>query len=330
MPALNEATQTGVYESWEEAIANVEAPNTPFMTLLKKTKKNSDARVTSSQVESYNKPRTTGVPDGVDANQPSSQTRGLIDSCIQKTWQQPAVTDISQEMDVHGITDEMAHQIEQALVVSKHSIESSLLSEWDMNDTEPGLRTRGAFSYLQTAAQATRPVPAGYRPSGRYTGTLANFTEAAFKALAISAYKERNAKANMLGLVGIDLKGVFDTWLSYRDTVANKLQVQSLNMDAAAKTYLECVDRIEITSCSVDLMVAPFLRYSLADEAEPTAGTHLSGLFVVPDMWNFNYMRAPRVVRLPYQGGGHKAIVDAIFELRCLNPLGQFSAVIDS
>lgn len=330
MPALNEATQVGTVESWEEVVVNADAPNTPFMSLIPKTKKTNDSRITSSMVKSYKKPRTTGVPDGLDANNPTSNPRKMIDSCIQKTWQEPAVTDISQEVDVHAVTDEFAQQVADAMEVVKHSIEASCLSENDMCDAEPGLRTRGAFSYLQTAPQATRPVPDGYRPGARYTGTLANLTETVFKGLAQTAYKERRKKMNMLGLVGIELKEAIDTWLSYRDNVNNKHGIRCTNQDASDKTFIECVDRLEFSSCTIDLMLSSFLRFGLADEAEPAAGSDKSGIFIVKDMWSFDFMRAPRVVKLPYLGGGHKAIVDAIFELRCRNPLGQFSAVIDS
>jgi len=330
MPALNEATQVGTVESWEEVIVCADAPNTPFMSLLPKAKKTSDNIITSSQVKSYRKPRTTGVPDGQDANNPTSKPRKLIDSCIMKTWQEPAVTDIRQEVDVHSVTDEFAQQIADAMELTKHSIEASCLSANDMNDSEPGLRTRGAYSYLSPTAQATRPVPTGYRPAAQYTGTAANLTETAFKALCQTAYKERRKKVNMLGLVGIEQKELFDTWHSYRTDISGKHGIRSVNQNASDRTFIECVDRLEFSSCTIDLMLSSFLRFALADEAEPVARRDKSGIFIVKDMWSFDYMRAPRVVKLPYLGGGHKAIVDAIFELRCLNPLGQFSAVIDS
>jgi hypothetical protein len=175
-------------------------------------------------------------------------------------------------------------------------------------------------------------VPEAFRPAAaqQYTGTLANLTETAFKAMASSAFKERKGPAKMLGVVGIDLKEAFDAWLSYRTDVSGKLQIQTTNQDAKSKTYMECVDRIVLSSCEIDLMVSSFLLYSSSTTAEESASTHKSGLFVVKDMWSFDYMRAPRVVKLPYLGGGHKAIVDAIFMLRCLNPLGQFSAKIAS
>ena len=47
-------------------------------------------------------------------------------------------------------------------------------------------------------------------------------------------------------------------------------------------------------------------------------------------MCGLAYTRLPRVKRMEYQGGGHKAIVDAIFMLMVDNPLTMMPALINS
>ncbi|GEM_PF-4820270 len=335
MPQVNESTQVGVVDSWEPVLANVDSGNTPFISMLPKVKKTSTDRITHSQVEQYPHPSTEGVPDSKDATEPESNGRDTVDSVMQKSWHQPATSDISQEMDVHAVTDEQAHQIATWMTVLKRSMEASCLSDHEARDydnigNDEGYKTRGAYKWLESAAQTIRPVPEDFRPGGRYTGTLADFDQGELKSLMETAALERKGKADMIGLVGLKLKGKIATFLRYQDDVASRHGIMTTNIDASAKTYIECVDRIETDGATIDLMVSYFMRYSQAKKAIPTNGTDLSGLFLVKDMWGLDYIRAPRVWKKPYMGGGHQAVVDVIFMLRCKNPLGHASAVIDS
>lgn len=335
MAALNEDTQVGVVDSWEEVVANADAGATPFKSMLKKSKKTSNARVTNSLIEDYPEPSTEGVPDGKPSTNRESGARKSVDSVIQKVWHEPAVTDITQEMDVHAVGDEMAAQITKYMEVLARSIECSLLSDHECRDfddigNDVGYKTRGVGKWLETDAQSIRPVPDGFRPGGRYAGTLADWDPDELETLSTIAALERKGRANMIGLVGLELKAKIAKFLRYQDDVETKHGIMTVNADQAPKTYIDCVDRIETDSASIDLMVSFFLRYTQAKKAVPTAGSHKSGYFLVKDMWTLDYIRAPRVWKKPYDGGGHAAVVDAIFMLRCLNPLGQFSAIIDS
>lgn len=333
---VNEEVQVGVPESLVELIANADSGTTPVMSMMKKSmKKTSEDDLTSWQVKQHRKPNLKGTPDLQDVSTFNHNPRKKLYGIRQKSRDGVAVGDLASLNTVAGISDEMVEQTDEAMVVIARSIEARILSNHDCRDEDDGSEgkeTRGAGSWLDKDEQGTLPVPTDYRPAAaaRYEGTFADFDEDALKALATSAYKERKGKAKMLGIVGIDLKAKLDGWLSHRDDISGKHAVLSVNQEASSKAYVECVDRIELSTCDIDLLVSNFLFYTNEEEGEPTVATDKGGLFILKDMWALDFARDIRLMQLENKGGGDRAYVDAVYTLECLNPLGQFSAVINS
>ena len=109
--------------------------------------------------------------------------------------------------------------------------------------------------------------------------------------------------------------------------MSGKEPVRQFNQDAESKALANIIDRLVLDTGTIDLMASAHLATDAAT-GEDTAATHRSGLFIDMDMGGLAYTRMPRAFKLPYGGGGHKVVIDAIFMLMMDNPSGCFSAYI--
>lgn len=326
MATMFEKDQVGKYESWEEVVANIEAELTPFTSMIPKGMKPADV-IHNWLSEVFGNVDQKGIPDGKDADTFNSQARKRLQGVIQKIWHNVAISDIAGEVKLHGVKNELAHQIAVAMKMLKRKLEMRCSSDLECNDQDDGTNgyaTRGAGKWLDPSEQATLPVPASLRPStdvSKIDIALNTVTEAMFKGMIGANFKVVNGDTHYTGLVGIDLKNVFDNWTAYQDTVSGKTAVRSLNNSPQTKQLIQVVDRLQFSGGTVDLHPTNWLFRDI--NGAETAYTHRSGLFLKKDMWKLHYTRAPRVKPLENKGGGEKRIVDAIFLLTCLNPLGQ-------
>lgn len=326
MATMFEKDQVGKYESWEEVVANIEAELNPFTSMVAKGTKPADV-IHNWLSEVYGDVDQKGVPDGKDADKFNSQARKRLQGVIQKIWHNVSVSDIAGEVKLHGVGSELARQIATAMKMLKRKMEMRCCSDLDCNDQDngtDGYETRGAGSWLSPSEQSNLPVPSDLRPStdvAKVDVALDTITEAAFRTMISANFKVTNGSNHYTGFVGIDLKDVFDTWTAYQDTVTGKTAVRSLNASPQTKQLIQVIDRLQFSGGTVDLHPTNWLFHDINGAA--TDYTHRSGLFLQMAMWKLHYTRKPRVKPLENKGGGEKRIVDAIFMLSCLNPLGQ-------
>lgn len=333
MPAYYEADQEGKRESLADIIANVQPEACPVLAMMPKRKKPNQS-LHEWQVEAYPDTGHTGVPDGLDAETFTHIARERVRNRRQKMWYLPAVSDMAEETVIAGLkSGEMSHQIARGMTMLARMMESRLLSNNDnLADTgAQGNETRGLHQWIQNGAQALNPVPADFRtPSAAvYSGTLANFTETQFRTQCAANYKERKGQSKMTGLVGVDLKQEMTLWSVYTDDVSNKTQSRTFNQDAKSRALINVIDRLVMDTGEYDLHLTTF-QYKNRTTGADTAQTHRSGLFLDMEMCGLAYTRMPRVVKLEYRGGGHKAIIDVIILTMVDNPLSGMACKIAS
>lgn len=335
MAAAFESEQAGKKQSLADIIANAVSADTPYTSMAEKRKKPKQPKH-SWQVKTYQQTGHLGVLDGKDASSFDSNPREEISMRAQKTWRLPAVSDFAGETEIAGLGSggEMAEQIADAIILVKHQIEKRCLSNEDCkidNGASQGNETRGAFQYINDSAQALYPIPEGYRTPAAsiYTSTLALFTEAAFLTMNRSAYKQRRGVKDMHAFLGVDLKAGFTDFSKYSDTVASKTACRDFRQDAKDRTLIVTVDKLALDTGDLDLHLSSYL-YTDPTTGADNAQTHRSGIFADMDMVGLAFTRMPRVLRLQNQGGGEKAIVDAIFLHMMDNVLGMMAAKIAS
>lgn len=329
MPAYYEADQEGKRESLADIIANVEAATTPVTAMLAKRQKPNQS-LHEWQVEAYPTVGHLGVVDGVDAENFTHNPRSRVQNRRQKVWYLPAVSDLAEETAVAGLKGgEMGHQIAVGLTVLGRIIESRVSGNDDCqtDNGSVGNETRGFHQWIQNGAQSLYPVPADFRtPSAAvYSGALSSFTEARFRTMNAANYKERKGTGKLDGFVGVDLKQEMTLWSVYSDDVSNKTQVRSFNQDAKSRALINVIDRLVLDTGEIDLHLTSYQYKDRTTGADATHLTHKSGLFLDLEMCGLAYTRMPRVVKLEYRGGGHKAIIDAIILTMCDNPLSAMA-----
>lgn len=334
MAQVFEQTQVGKRESFADLIAVAESEKTPYTSMLPKRKRPNQMDH-SWQMKGYRVAGHQGVIDGVDATNFNSTPRERVHCYSQKIWDPVAVSDLAEEAEVAGVgKGEMAAQIADAFVTAAQIIERRCLSSYDtLAQSAPvnGYETRGAFSWLATAAQATFPVPAAFRPNANqlYSGTLAAFDENALLGMARAAAKRRKGPTTLKGIVGIDLKAKFNDFTRYDATVGSFTNIRRFNQNADDRQVINIIDRVVLDTGTIELHPSFFL-YTDKTDGSNTAYTDSSGVFIDMEMASLAYSRLPRVFKLQYAGGGYKAVVDAIFLHMQDNPVGGFSATINS
>jgi hypothetical protein len=133
----------------------------------------------------------------------------------------------------------------------------------------------------------------------------------------------------MNGFLGITLKNKFTNFSFYQPNVNNLTPIGQFTQEAKSKKFIKAIDNLVMDTGEVDLHPTSFL-YTDPDTGADTAFTHKSGIFVDMTMCGLAYSRKPRVIRKPYDGGGQKAIVDAIFLNMFDTVLGMMAAKIQA
>ena len=128
----------------------------------------------------------------------------------------------------------------------------------------------------------------------------------------------------MHAFLGINLKAKFTDFSKYTDNVANETPVGRFNQDADSKALVRSIDKLVLDTGVVHLHPTTFLWTNAVDGTD-SVQTHNSGLVVDMDMCGLAYTRMPRVVKIPYLGGGQKAVVDAIFLHMADNVVGMMA-----
>lgn len=320
-----------------DTIFVAESEKTPFARLLPRGKKPVQM-LCSWPVQAYPRRGFGGTVDGTDISSFNSVNRDTIEAygmwMMTEGWMVSKLANLTAAAGV-PVGKEKAHQARMDALVLAQMIERQLLSDSDtVLESRPGTAyvSRGAFSWLQSGAQTTKPVPASYRPSSScvYSGALASLTATQFENMLEAAANAKRAPVNLTGYVGISLKRQMTDW-AVHDTEASATDkaLRSYTISASEKKLIRTVDMFEFDSGSVVTFPS---WYALCDSStgENTAYTSKSGIFVDLDMWELCFMEEPASYEEPQKSGGPRGYNSAVYILKCLNPLGQMMVKTNS
>lgn len=326
-----ETELVGKRQALADLIANIEAPSTPYTSMLQKRTRPLNQPF-SWQAEVYPDAGHEGVEDGRDVENFDTVPRHLLQCYSQKLWRNPAVSDFADEAEVAGASGgEMARQKAIAMIILKRKIEARCLSASDTSLSGKTYETRGLFSWISSSAQTTFPVPAAVRtPAAQiYSSTLAAFDEADFATMCASSFVQKKGPVDMDAFLGIYLKQAFTEFTSYQADKTNFTPVRSFNNSGDAATYTKTINFLKTDTGDYRLHTSAWLRKTASTGAD-AAGTHLSGAVVDMNMAGLAYTRLPRLTPQENRGGGPRAICDAIVLHMVDNPLAMMKMEIDS
>lgn len=333
MPGIYDADKTAALRVLElgDTIFIAESEKVPFSRLLKRGDKPKQMLATWP-VQAYPTRAFGGTLDGTDMTSFTHTNRDALEAygmwLRTDGWQVSKLSNLTATAGV-PVGKEKAKQATDDSLIMAQMIERVLLSANDQTAESGGTpyRVRGAFSWLSPSAQTVKPVPAPYRPgsASQYTGAIASLTATLFENLLEQAATEKKGPVNLTGYVGIDLKRKMTDWAVHdSDFSSTNAALQSYNINASEKKLIRTVDMFQFDSGSV----MTFLSWYLActeGTGETSTYSPKSGLFVDLDMWELCFHQAPQSYELEDQGGGPRGYHDAVFMLKCLNPLGQCS-----
>lgn len=324
---------SGLREDLSDVISVVDAKNTPFISTARKGSDITNANVYSFQADKYNDPSFDGVLSNSDVTtfDDPSKNRALLSARAQKYRRTVMVDDFSQHAsDVAGIGRKklLADGIAKSMVEIKRDMESSFCSSRE-SQAQAGAdpyRTRGLFKWVDSAAQTDLPVPADYRtPTGSIkTDAVADVTEAKVQELLQSVYSQSGQVDEMVLLCGPALKRRFTEFTRFTTGAAGAgLSIRTFNQSADSKRIVSAITFFEGDFGSLRLVNSLFLRKDASATAQEG-----SGLVLDMDKCEIRFARRPRMVELEDQGGGPRALIDAIASVTCLAPqgMGKFTA----
>lgn len=317
----------------EKVLRRLNSDKTPFASMLPAEKQLTSMK-SEVTVKKYQRKGHAGVHDATDATDFNTNLGDTLACYAQKEWYNVGVSDLTDatESGTAKVMEELGIQIDEAYVTLKQAIEARALSDGESavedKSTTP-YRTRGFMKWAQATAQSHDAVPAAYRPAAAqiYAGTLAAFSEDELAAMVKALYKSTRGQAQELdAFLGIELKAKFSEF-TRTQPVATGYEGTRRYQAADEKVITNVVERVVMDGATLDLHATPNLLLD-QDTGADSAGTHMSGLVVDFNMLSLGYVRPPNHKLLPELGGGKKAIVDAIFQLRCKNPLGLMAMKI--
>jgi hypothetical protein len=304
-----------------------ESDKTPFSRLVKRGKKPVQM-LSEWPLQAYPRQGFGGTVDGTDKTSYDKTNRSPVDAygmwMVSEGWM---VSKLAQLTQTAGVKNEQAKQAADDSLMLAKKIERQLLSDVDTQAEGNGnpYLSRGAFSWLSPTAQATKPVPAAFRPSAAcaYTGAIADFLPGSLEAMLKAMSTAKMGPVDLTAFCGIELKSQMSSW-PQKQYPANGGQVAQVqyNMDMTEKKLMSVVDFFEFDAGKVNTIPSYYLACNAAN-GEDTAYTPKSGVFLDLSMWELCFLQEPTSWIEPQKSGGPRGYHDAVYILKCLNPLGQ-------
>jgi hypothetical protein len=107
-----------------------------------------------------------------------------------------------------------------------------------------------------------------------------------------------------------------------QDDVGSQTAIQSFNLNASEKKFMQIVDFFQFDAGVVKTLLSWYMLCTTTT-GENSAYTTRSGAFLDLSMWEIAFLQAVQAYMEPPKSGGPRGYHDAVYILKCLNPLGQ-------
>lgn len=324
MAQLVEINQIGKREDLRDFISIVDMKDKPLLGMLPKLPDQKNMLV-SWQADAYATPVSTGIADGqdVDSFENAAANRGLLQNYGQKFRRTAMVGDLAENVsNVAGASaGELARSIDKKLEEIARDMEFAFGGDQDAQletGTPVPYKTRGLGTWVQVAAQTTLPVPATFRTptASIVTGINSNLTESAFRTQLQSIYTQLGKRSNLGMVCGPGIKRSVSDFTA--SGPASSSVLRSYNADLSDHKVTTNVTIYEGDFNTVEV----YSSLLVGGNTDPTNAAVVNRAYLLaPEITGMSYNRAPRVMKLPDQGGGPRALVDTICCLVIKNPL---------
>jgi len=324
MAGLLEKDQIGKREQLADLILIADEKECPLTAMIPKGRKPTNT-LARWQVDAYETPDTTGVVDGQDVTDYENPGRNRAELSVycQRKWRPVMVSKMAEDVSVvaGASAGEMARAVRKKIEELRRDIEATIGSDNDtaVDDATTPYKTRGLGEWIKATAQSTLPVPTAFlTPAASINTTaMASLTEALFKGVLQSVYEQRGKAQNLTLVVGTALKTAITAFTNYKGGDTNTWAViRAFTQEADSKHITS-----NVTLYDGDFNQVAILPSLLLASGTPSAPTR-RGYVLDMDLLEMAFNQTPQVSPLPDMGGGPRKLIDTIFALKVLNPLG--------
>lgn len=309
MALLLEKDQIGKREDLADYVSQVDAHDTPVVSLARKGSKPGNS-IMSWQASSLPSAVTTGTVDGSDVSSYDHQARVLLQNYIQIFRRAIRVSPLSLEVsNVAGVKDELAWQVATAITALKRDMEKTLCSGNDSqaDDGSNPYLTKALATWISTSGGSVLQPDSSVRtPSASIeTGaTTSDLTDANVQDLLASVFAQTGSIKTFDLPVGRTLKRAFTDRLTGVRSVAD-----STNNVAATQVRTFSPQSGNKVTFKVDVFEGDFGICRLHPSNWLVAAT--DGLVLDMDSVEIRYGKLPEVKELPDSGGGPIRMIEA-------------------
>jgi hypothetical protein len=296
----------------------VEPEATPMLSMLKKGRA-PKASYTEWVVDDLSDPVLTAVDEGTDVSTFANPgvNRARIGNHVQRQDRSWAVSDLEVMVDDAAVLNQVAAAKSKKLIELRRDIASVIGS--DQANVAGGAgsaaKCRGMGQWILNSAQASNPVPSGFRTPAASINTTAaaSFAESDVNGVLESIYSQTGSLDNFKLFAGTSLKKEFSDF----SRVGSANGVYRNNEDTSTNKITKNVLRYEGDFGTLDIITDLFLA-----KDGTAASQGMRGYVINPDLVELAFVDGPSHYDLEDQGGGPRGFYKAWYTLRVKNPLG--------
>lgn len=321
----------GNMESLGDELSILEPEDTPFTSMVRKTKATSTFHEVFA--DTLRPARTSGTREGKGrvggSNKAAKRQRfGCRQHRVFEEW---SVTDVQQDITRAGGNAVTANEADlsfsKAMRELKRDMEATNLGNQEaVAGGDDEMQTRGFFKWVQSTAQAVDPVPADFRPPTDSVLVIGNSPNTLTETAAGGSYSLNKILKSMKGVYGKKVKCIAFSGDDIVEMIDNFTRTS--NGGDARYNVMEQSSSHEI-SLYVTVFESSFARMEVVPDqfvnidTTTGLGNARSAAIVVPEYWELAFLETLTSKEVEDDGGGPSGWIRGKFALCCKNPKGQ-------
>ena len=289
-----------------------------MLSMLKKGRA-PKASYTEWVVDDLSDPVLTAVEEGTDVSSFANPgvNRARIGNHVQRQDRAWSVSDLEELVEDAAVANQVATAKSKKLIELRRDMAAVIGSDQAnvAGGSGSAAKARGLGQWILNSAQASNPVPAGYRTPAASINTTAaaSFAESDVNGVLESIYSQTGSLDNFKLFAGTSLKKEFSDF----SRVGQANGSYRTNEDISTNKITKNVLRYEGDFGTLDIVTDLFLA---KDGSAASQG--MRGYVINPDLVEIAFADGPSHYDLEDEGGGPRGFYKAWYTLRVKNPLG--------
>lgn len=298
---------------------------TPVLSSASKKKANST--YVEWTVDQMGAPATAGINEGTDVTFGASSDkfagRARLGNYVQKFRRDFMVSDLQEAVDSVGPA-KTAQAEAKAIRELKRDVEATLISDNEMsfeNGSNP-YALRGLGKWIDSAEQATNPVPSNYRTDAESIHDTGAFTEESLNNLITSIYRTTGASESLTLVADTALRRKITDFARYAPNVTDNTAIRNVNYEGGNAEIKLSVELYQSDHGVVSVV-------NMNPDCAPDTTNKDTGYLINPEFFGVAELIPMGSTRLPNLGAGERGYVDCALTSLVMHPQahGKITAI---